>query len=170
MNVVVEGIDNSGKSTLIKFLTAGFPDWSVQPSEGPPKYEGEVDVRIERYALMPHTIFDRHPVVSQTIYRTIRSGHDAAGMRDELVQQFYDSRPFFIYCDPVGRGMAGHTFNDGVDTEDHLRQVREGYDKMLTLYRAWAIQHAHLIYRIGDSMSFIADCVERAIYRNGSNT
>jgi len=160
MNIVVEGIDNSGKSTLIHHMLGSLPGYHIQPSEGPPKYEGETNVRVARYASHQRCVFDRHPAVSQMIYRTIRTGHDASEIRDDLVKQFYDSKPLFIYCDPGARGMEGHTFNSGVDTEEHLRQVREGYDTMLSLYRSWAIQHAHFIYRIGDDIPRLVQCVE----------
>jgi hypothetical protein len=46
--------------------------------------------------------------------------------------------------------MTGHIHNAGVDTEEHLQQVKDNYDKVLALYRAWAIRYAHIIYRIGD--------------------
>jgi hypothetical protein len=134
--------------------------WDVQPSEGPPKYVGEMNDRLMRYAAMDNLIFDRHPVVSQSIYRTIRTGHDAAGMRDDLVKQFYNRPKIVIYCDPVQRGMNGHVYHEGVDSKEHLDQVAEGYNQMLVLYRAWAINHAHLLYRIGDvSMDFVAKAI-----------
>lgn len=167
MNIVVEGIDNSGKSTLIKNLVPGLRGYKVQASEGPPKYDGEMNHRLKRYQLFQQTVFDRHPVVSQSIYRSIRTGHDAAGMDEQFVLDFYHSAPLFIYCDPTTRGMDGHTFNEGVDTEEHLRQVREGYTRMLTLYRAWAIQHAHFIYRIGDDMTQLISCVEHVVSSQG---
>ena len=154
MIIVLEGIDNSGKSTLAKYLSAKF-GWSVQGSEGPPKYEGEMNDRLARYVSLDNIIFDRHPVVSQEIYKTIRTGHDAAGMDPLYVRLFYASMPLFVYCDPLDRGMSEHRFSVGVDTEEHLRQVSEGYTIMLHMYREWAIAHAHFLYRIGDSMQFI---------------
>lgn len=156
MNVVVEGIDNSGKSTLVAHLSKHLRRL-VQASEGPPKFPGEMNGRLTKYSSLINVIFDRHPVISQAIYRSIRSGEDTHGMRPDLVADFYNSKPFFIYCDPLSRGMSGHVFHNGVDTEDHLAQVQEGYYHMLFLYRAWAIRYAHVIYRIGDSMDSIAD-------------
>jgi hypothetical protein len=63
--------------------------------------------------------------------------------------------------------MTGHVLHDGVDSEEHLRQVEEGYDYLLKLYRAWAIRRAHIIYRIGDDMTLIADWVYT--YTTGAN-
>jgi len=75
--IVVEGVDNSGKSTLIKALQVVFPERPVQGSEGPPKYKGEMDERVARYIMQPaNTIYDRHPCVSQPIYGTMRSHLD----------------------------------------------------------------------------------------------
>lgn len=160
MIIVLEGIDNAGKSTLAKYIAHRI-HWQVYPSEGPPKYRGEMNIRIHRYALLDNVIFDRHPVVSQSIYRSIRTGADAAGMDPSLVEDFYNRDPLFIYCDPGSRGMIGHTHNDGIDTEEHLEQVIEGYDHMLSLYRLWAIEHAHIIYRIGRvSMEFVANTIK----------
>jgi len=155
--IVVEGIDNSGKSTLVSHLRTvlGYPS---QESEGPPHYPGEMNLRVARYASLHHVIFDRHPVVSQTIYGSLRSHSDP--IRPDLVQQFYDARPLFIYCDPGIRGMTGHVRRDTVDTDAHLSEVTRGYEQLLIMYRAWAIQHAHIIYRIGDDMDFIADCAQ----------
>lgn len=155
MIVVLEGIDNSGKSTLADKLKVHL-NWPIQPSEGPPKYMGEMNERLKRYQGMDRTIFDRHPIVSQSIYRHIRTGIDTEGMQQHYIDEFYARQPIFVYCDPGERGMSGHTFHEGVDSEEHLRQVDESYYTLLTHYRRWAIEHAHFIYRIGDDM--IAVC------------
>lgn len=156
-HIVIEGVDNSGKSTLAARLASRL-DLPVQGSEGPPHYPGEMNERIARYHSLPtQHIFDRHPVVSQAIYCTLRTGLDPMGMDPALVKQFYASQHLFIYCDPAGRGMSGHQYHEGVDTPEHLAQVNENYAQLLTLYRAWAIAHAHLIYRIGDDPQFIYD-------------
>jgi hypothetical protein len=38
------------------------------------------------------------------------------------------------------------------DTDKHLEDITTHYNKLLSLYRQWAGEHAHFIYRIGDDM------------------
>lgn len=158
--IVVEGVDNAGKSTLIRALQVVLPGWVVQGSEGPPKHKGEMDERVTRYLhdLGPKTIFDRHPCVSQPIYGLMRSHADPVS--PGLIAQFYSSEPFFIYCDGGDRGMKDHIFNPATDSEAHLKAVKDGYAILLDEYREWAAKHAVLSYRIGDSVSRIAKIVE----------
>jgi hypothetical protein len=147
--IVVEGADNAGKSTLITAIRElhPFSRWTLQQSEGPPKYPGEMTQRVTRYlAQGPDIIYDRHPCVSQPIYGLMRSHHDA--IPPELIAQFYASKPLFIYCD--GRGMRGHVFNPEHDTALHLDAVNENYERLLSEYRQWAGQYAFMCYRIGD--------------------
>lgn len=162
--IVVEGVDNSGKSTLIRSLHSILPHYDVQPSEGPPKFPGEQNERVTRY-LERHThrmIYDRHPCVSQPIYCAIRSHADP--IDDALITRFYEKQPFFIYCDGGSRGMDGHVFNPDTDTEKHLGEIAANYVKLLTQYRHWAAQHAHLNYRIGDNIRPIARIIEMLFY------
>lgn len=158
--IVVEGVDNSGKSTLIKALQVVLPHWTVQASEGPPKHPGEQDERVTRYLrdLPPTTIFDRHPCVSQPIYGQMRTHTDK--ISSGLITQFYSSAPLFIYCDGGSRGLTGHVSKLAHDTPEHLASVDKNYVALLQAYRRWAIEHAFMTYRIGDSMSRIIKVVE----------
>jgi hypothetical protein len=157
--LVVEGLDNSGKSTLIRAIHAELPAWQVQGSEGPPKHAGESDERVIRYlAHDVQTIYDRHPCVSQPIYGQMRTHRDP--IAPDLIAQFYAATPFFIYCDGGERGMKHHIFNPETDTPEHLAQVKENYDALLTCYRMWAGEHAFLSYRIGDSVSRVVKTVQ----------
>jgi hypothetical protein len=160
--IVVEGVDNSGKSTLIRALRVVLPAFFLQASEGPPKYPGEQNKRVKRYLGFPNdTIYDRHPCVSQPIYGTMRMHTDA--IDPALIESFYQMDPLFIYCDGGVRGMKDHVFNPEVDSIKHLTAVEENYTKLLTEYRHWAAQHAFMSYRIGDSVSRIVKTVEKLI-------
>ena len=161
MNIVIEGVDNTGKSTLARILSTAL-GMTIQPSEGPPKFEGEMKKRIDRYLEMDDTIFDRHPCVSQPIYRSIRDAdHSKESVDHNAIKRFYDSRPIFIYCDPLlGRRLKGHTFNPDTDTPEHIAQVEASYDKLLMQYRQWALMHANLMHRIGDDVRRVAQMIQ----------
>jgi hypothetical protein len=160
--IVVEGVDNSGKSTLIKGLMPALDGYLVQSGEGPPKYPGEQNERVKRYLrFSQRIIFDRHPCVSQPIYCSIRANADP--IDNELIDRFYDLKPLFIYCDGGQRGMEGHTFNPDLDTPEHLKEVAANYPKLLIQYRHWAAQHAFINYRIGDSIERVIAGVIAAI-------
>ena len=153
--IVFEGVDNSGKSTLARAVASAL-SMNVQESEGPPKYTGELYHRAHRYWGMDNTLFVRHPFVSQTIYRTIRGNGE--GIKPEILKAFYDTRPLFIYCDPVDRGLEGHIVKEG-ESSTHLLAIREKYEELLAHYRLWALKHAIIIYRIGDSINTVVDMV-----------
>lgn len=150
--IILEGIDNTGKSTLADYLSPRL-FLPIQRSEGPPHYPGEMNIRLQRYHLLGDVIFDRHPVVSQDIYGTMRSHQ---GVYDPAWRiRLYSSNPLFIYCDPSDdRKLNQHVVKER-ETVQHVDQVSQHYDDLLRLYRAWAIRHAHLIYRIGDNPDFI---------------
>lgn len=160
--VVVEGIDNSGKSTLIQELARQFPQYKVQPGEGPPKEGENINDRIRRYhGYEGNWLFDRHPVVSQPVYGRINPNVQEV----ELAQadHLYRLRPLIIYCDPLDRGLEEHAArteeDNHIDTPEFLAGLARDYDVMLAEYRSWAIRHAHVIYRIGDGYEVVIDAM-----------
>lgn len=157
--IVIEGMDNSGKSTLCQQISLILPSWRVQVSEGPPKYKGEMNVRVKSYLSFPkQVIYDRHPCVSQPIYGQLRTHHDS--IDHDLIDCFYDMQPLIIYCDPGERGMTDHVERPEVDTPEHVAAINANYRELLMAYRAWAIDHALIMYRIGDPMKRILQMIE----------
>lgn len=150
--IIVEGPDAAGKSTLVDFI-AHYTGWPIQRSEGPPKYPGEMNDRVRRYCDLPaDTIFDRHPVISQPIYGSLRTHHDR--IHPPLIKETLDRAPTIIYCDPPHDAMDRH-IRSTVDTDHHLDAVRSNFAHITSLYRMWAIHNAHIMYRIGDDASKI---------------
>lgn len=152
MYIVLEGTDNSGKSTLADQLSLSLNGIRVQRSEGPEKYPGEINERVRRYLDMPAPLlFDRHPCVSNQIYRQIKDGYTSVDQ--ELLDRFYASKPFFIFCRvPPERGLGGHELKDH-DTPEHMAAVETHLGKLVELYDAWGVQYARVIYRIGDALN-----------------
>ena len=157
MNIILEGIDNSGKTTLAQIIAKeiGYP---IRSSEGPPKHAGEMEKRIERYLQMDNTIFDRHPAISNPLY-------DEAFQRTPdrfdgvLIDRLYASRPLIIYCDPCDRQLRGYQSNPRTESAEHLANLDRNYDKLLSLYRAWAVTKANFLYRVGDDVPALLDAV-----------
>lgn len=147
--IVIEGMDNSGKSTLAQGL-ADYMQLFIQESEGPPLSDEEINERVDRYDGMgTDYLFVRHPVISNAIYGQFRpEGNPITPGRTMI---FYEAQPLLIYCDAGERGFEGHVLKDH-DTEVHQQLLMRRKDELLTAYRLWAAQHAHFIYRIGDDM------------------
>lgn len=154
MAIIIEGHDNSGKSTLATYM-AGFMGLRIQESEGPPKSDEEINARVDAYEAMEDTLFVRHPVVSNSIYGQFREEGDPITEGRRMI--FYEAGHTIIYCD-AQRGYDGHNIK-AHDTERHLKLLDENAVALLQAYRIWAAQHAHFIYRIGDDMDQLISAV-----------
>lgn len=147
--IVVEGMDNSGKSTLAQAL-AEYMGLFVQESEGPPRDADEINARVDRYQeTADRYVFVRHPCISNAIYGAKRPEGNPITPGRTLI--FYEAQPTLIYCDAGGRGFDGHQVKDH-DSPEHLEMITREHDDLLRAYRLWAAEHAHFVYRIGDDM------------------
>jgi energy-coupling factor transporter ATP-binding protein EcfA2 len=134
MNIVLEGPDGSGKSTLARMIAQHVP-LVYTPGEGPPKYPGEMIERVERYLRLDNCLFDRHPCVSDLIYGQFRTNRE--GIPQYLVDAFYETKPFFIYC----FGRAGpHEVKD-YDSSGHIKMVHRHDQAIRDAYGEWAQRH-----------------------------
>lgn len=155
MNIVLEGPDASGKSTLARYLSQELKR-AIVPSEGPEKFPGEINERIRRYRWFENVIFDRHPCISQSIYSIFR-GNQNPPDRD-LVFDFYETKPVLVYCIPYGNELA-HEVKDH-DSEEHLAMLRINELEIRKLYDQWGLDYAHFIYRVGSPMARILRAIK----------
>lgn len=163
MAIIIEGMDNSGKSTLAQVM-AEYMGLIVQESEGPPIDEDEINDRVDRYERMTDRLFVRHPVISNAIYGQVREEGDITSEGRRML--FYENKHTIIYCDAGTRGLGAHV-QKAHDTEKHLEDITNNYNKLLYLYRQWAAEHAHFVYRIGDDMDqLIATVYFYHMYQN----
>src|SRR5688572_30515553 len=155
MNIVVEGVDATGKTTLVNYLYRRL-HLQVQWGEGPPQSPDEVNARTRRYLKMHDTIFDRHPCASNKFYDRHRGVSIPIDHR--LVDDFLVTPPIFVYCDP-GFEVHAHVRAEH-DTDEQMALVEQNYKMILSDYRCWAAHYAHINYRIGDSMIRIGNMLE----------
>lgn len=158
--IILEGIDGSGKTTLGNIVAKHFLA-NFQLGEGPPRKGEDINDRIRHYLNRQGPwVFDRHPVVSQSIYNMM--GSNPQKVDPELYQRFHaDPRNIFIYCDPLERGLANATSDHPTaDTPEYIAELESKYLLLLAAYRSWACQHAHLVYRIGDDIGRLLNMLE----------
>lgn len=159
--LIIEGMDNSGKSTLASAL-AEYIGLGIQESEGPPLSDDEINERVDRYERMGDSfIFDRHPVTSNSIYGQVRPEGDPITLGRQLL--FWEARPIIIYADAGTRGLDAHV-KKAHDTEKHLADIETNYNKLLDLYRVFAAERAHFMYRIGDNVDALLYAVRSYKY------
>jgi hypothetical protein len=169
--IVIEGMDNSGKSTL-GLAMAAYLEWPLQESEGPPcqtadmTADEEINARVDKYFTFPPTVFVRHPVISNSIYGHVRDEGDP--ITEERRVLFGLRKPILIYCDAGTRGLESH-IRKAHDTDKHMDDITDGYHTLLELYRLWAAQHAHFIYRIGDEMDLLIRLVNYRLGWDGTS-
>ncbi len=144
MNIVIEGPDNSGKSTLARILDKHVPLLSIHPGDGPPRDLEEIIRRAFRYLKLENKIFDRHPIVSEPIYGQFRE--PPSHIPQVYVDIFYRTPILFIYC----HGQAGvHQIKD-YDTPEHVKLINDHDEAIKSAYEDWASHHANVRYRVGD--------------------
>jgi hypothetical protein len=154
VNVVIEGPDGGGKSTLARTLSDAL-DMRVQQGSGPPKRPGEIERRTRDYLAMRSTLFDRHPCVSQTMYGQLR-GETLSPDMASLIIDFYRSPVLFVYCRSTDDSR--HVVKEG-ENPQHIKLLHSQYDTLVSLYDRWALRHARLIYRIGDDVEELTDII-----------
>lgn len=147
MNVILEGPDGGGKSTLAGHLSKLW-NLRLQEGSGPPKKEGEIEQRLAGYLKMENTIFDRHPAVSEPIYTRIRQKQVSLEFK-ALTNAFYQQNNLFIYCRSTTN--TRHVVKPGEDPR-HIEALNANYDTLVQLYDQWALRHAHHIYRIEEGL------------------
>lgn len=116
----------------------------------------EINERMRSYLAMADCVFDRHPCVSQPIYGELRGRE--AGLDETLVSSLYATDDVIVYCRPESAEAAlrAHVVKPG-ESDDHIRRINEDYPRLLSMYDAWALRRASLIYRIGEDREALLD-------------
>lgn len=136
--IVIEGPDNSGKSTFAAHLSYEF-GIPVYHAGGPPASKKEIFGRVN-FILENHNkfIFDRIPLISEPVYCILRGGQNLfeGEEAEELYRRLRDINPLVIYCRPpddIVLDMSNHKVK-AHDSAEHLRQVTENSKKLMHRY------------------------------------
>lgn len=132
MNIILEGPDSTGKSTLARIIAEHVP-YEIKGGEGPSKSQKEILDRATRYLRRDNMIFDRHPCVSEPIYGRFRE--PATFLPTPVIDYFYRSKPLFIYC--YGGAYGEHQLKD-YDTAQHVGMLDLHDMNIRNAYMEWA--------------------------------
>jgi len=143
MNIIVEGPDHAGKSTLTRMIRE-VTGWPVAPREGKPEtWEATLD-KAQRYLELDEVIIDRHVIISQNVYNE-GLGRKEPDIPLNLTLALEHQPNLIIYCRAIQNGLDGHEASGG-ESEEHMRLLGEKYAQLVAAYDRWAILHAHIIY------------------------
>lgn len=138
--IIIEGLDATGKSTLAARISE-LLGWPIQSSEGPEKYPGEIVRRSEQYLNLPnHTIFDRHPLISQFVYGSL-ANKTLPPMY--LLQELKRRNPYIIEAHP---GNHGDHIVKAHDNPEHLDMITKKRNTLHRLYQEFFRLHFPLRY------------------------
>lgn len=155
MNIIVEGPDGAGKSTLVA-LIANSLDWEIAVSPGPTQNERDFNERARNALACQCMVFDRHPIVSERIYGRIRGNVMTDPMHE---QAFYVQNNVLIYYRGHEDDLLNHKTKEH-DSEQHLKLVFARHATICKEYDRWALERAHLIYRRGESKPHLLELIK----------
>lgn len=107
--IIVEGMDNTGKSTMTKRISERFELSIVSglssPEKGEPPDEAYmVNNTLDMLILNPHAVFDRFPIISEAVYGPILRGKIAFNIPPYSWSFYFEKlkslHPLIIYCRP----------------------------------------------------------------------
>ena len=145
MAIIVEGFDNSGKSTLAASL--GRPVVHPGPRPGPSE---ELDYLVEQLRTSVHPVtMDRVTAISQPCYGDIAS----LPFYLPYVRKMLDSYPcILIYCRPpteVIKDFSNHVVKS-YDDENKVRWLQDNADRIIANYDHVMAKIPHLRYDYTD--------------------
>jgi len=111
--IIIEGMDNSGKTTLAKALSSHFNYPLVHSCGYCPNMLSWAKTSLSR----GYRIYDRHPCISELVYGPVLRANNKFDSPEgiKISEQFIKRRPLIIYCKPpnhvirknMGEQMSG---------------------------------------------------------------
>lgn len=143
MAIVLEGPDNSGKSTLAEKLHV-VTGWPIVHAGGPPQTEEEVRTRLinDLSLMQQRVIMDRSFILSDMVYAPILRHTNSFDPRKyvRLIQalDMHEQNFLLLFCDGPDRvllDMSTH-IRKPHETDIHVAAMRRNKDQILHSYRA----------------------------------
>lgn len=133
--IIVEGMDNTGKTTLVEKIAKQYPTLQRDGSLGP-NTPAELIARVVRMIARADVgemwLYDRTPLISEEVYGSELRGESALlGVWGYLADQVLLQRPLIIHCDPPEEHVRA-SFKD----RDQMEGVEQRISRLLARYRS----------------------------------
>lgn len=161
MNIILEGPDNAGKSTLARALHIATA-WPIKHKEGRPPTQIALFEKFRKYEAIENHIIDRHPIVSQGVYGILRGDEETP---DEFTDNFFSRSDLNIYCRCI-RPLDDHKPSN-TDTPEHLKMIAEKEQAIIDIYDNWATLCADIIYSRYEDLAMVVAMVKGALHECG---
>jgi len=149
INVILEGPDNAGKTTLAKSLTASIPLIAYHhPGGRPDDAKHELHCMTNQQEILnsgPLHLIDRITAISQQIYNP---DEDLNSARLNALKLVLDTKPIIIYCRPSTDKLmrtSEFTWREGESTE-HKEKIINNQHRFIQRYDAFMQQVPHISY------------------------
>lgn len=177
MSIVLEGPDNSGKTTLANALRSAVHDCKYVHAGGPPRdLKAEIDCMVEQHELVAlhwNVVLDRCTSISQSVYNP---SVELEPTRRAFRERLYSTKSaLIVYCRPSTEWLL--RTNDLTWREDEpdelKRKIVEGqhefverYDKIMRdvphlTYNFQERTHTYLAEQLAAALRFDFDAVDR---------
>lgn len=181
--ITVEGLDNTGKTTLVERLLQEFPELHHRPSIGNKHDMRQIQVQAEAeaYQYRPNVISDRSRIISEFVYHPVMGDRDTAyPVHDWLryVAMWVQRPQLLVFCH---RDLAnvGDKFEEREQLEGvakFLEELSDGYETMIRfvdwLFRQSPRGHYLVFYNFDmaaddfDPYVPVKDAVEKYLQEN----
>ena len=152
--IIVEGPDNSGKSTLVEWIKENFNVQEINRRHGPPANAEDIKFRTELVLdteIHSHPrrnfITDRFSLIGESVYGPILRGKDLwkeiPQDKERLEKTLRLLNPFIIYCRPdldTILDLSHHQIKP-YDTQEHLSSLAKNQRLIIEAYDNYFEKH-----------------------------
>lgn len=135
--IIIEGMDNSGKSTLVQRLAEDLKLCKVATYHKPSSFKMIQEYDSWLTSSPQPIIMDRHPMISDLVYGKVLRGFSYV---TEEQSKAWAAKHKIIYCRPP----TSFILNFG--ERDQLEGVKENALKLMLMYEMYMEDIEHIIY------------------------
>ena len=171
--IIVEGMDNTGKTTLIQRLIRdskgrGYLRAIVSLGPNKPEHEQKDWARNQLYGPNIPMIYDRFLPICDIVYGGVLRGGSIWDIDSQYLKSLYSLKhPIIIYCRPPKDVILG--FEDGrlqmEGVEDHGEELVDKYDSIMAILRNIGFEVIHYDYT-QNSYDYLMYKIEKRLKRD----